>query len=238
MKEEIKYNSKYNCYVSNMGYIIRGNGQKSYPTKRSDGYYVVRDGKGMTRRIHRIVAETFLKCTNSNMEVNHKDGNKSNNKLNNLEWTTRGDNLEHAYRTGLRKTTKGSCKLTISDAQKIYDSWDGTNTKELALTYNIHPSTVRNIVKGINSYGGICWPEVKRKIKPTPKKKIKNYTPATNDGLAKKVEQIDIKTGKVIKVYESVSQALRETGITNIGSVANGRRKSAGGFGWKFLDDK
>ena len=60
VREEIKFNKKYNCYVSNKGYIIRRNGQKSYPTKRKDtGYYVITDDNGKTQRIHRMVAETF-----------------------------------------------------------------------------------------------------------------------------------------------------------------------------------
>ena len=56
-----------------------------------------------TFRTHRLVAEYFVKGkSNINNVVNHIDGNKENNKFDNLEWTTSGKNQEHAYRLNLR----------------------------------------------------------------------------------------------------------------------------------------
>lgn len=61
------------------------------------------DGKKhKTRTIHRIVAETFMDFDNHRgLEVNHIDGNKHNNRLDNLEWCTRSENARHAIETGL-----------------------------------------------------------------------------------------------------------------------------------------
>lgn len=67
---------------------------------------VMVDGK--TNSIHRIVAETFIPlpegCKREKMIVNHKDGNKENPHVDNLEWVTRKENVDHALRTGLIKT--------------------------------------------------------------------------------------------------------------------------------------
>jgi hypothetical protein len=59
--------------------------------------------------VHRIVANQFITIPDKTGElwVNHKDGNKSNNNVNNLEWTTISENITHAHKKGLRKSTKG-----------------------------------------------------------------------------------------------------------------------------------
>lgn len=103
--------------VSNLGVI------KSLPTKRrrwekilkqkltKDGYYettLFKDGKYKYIRTHRIVAMTFLKEDKIRNEVNHKDGNKLNNNLENLEWVTPSENQKHAYRLGLQKISGGA----------------------------------------------------------------------------------------------------------------------------------
>lgn len=58
---------------------------------------------GKCLRVHRLVAEHFLQNENGYPQVNHKDGNKRNNKADNLEWCTARENLKHAYRTGLKR---------------------------------------------------------------------------------------------------------------------------------------
>lgn len=56
--------------------------------------------------VHRIVATYFCDNPEHKPEVNHIDGNKSNNRASNLEWVTRSENERHAYRTGLAKPTR------------------------------------------------------------------------------------------------------------------------------------
>ena len=72
------------------------------PYPDSNGYLSVclcRDGERSTKRIHRLVAETFIPNPLGLHEINHKDGNKSNNHKSNLEYCTRSYNMLHSYRT-------------------------------------------------------------------------------------------------------------------------------------------
>lgn len=74
-----------------------------------DGYRTINlykhreNGKknGKHYMVHRLVAEAFIPNLENKPEVNHKDGNKSNNSISNLEWVTKSENVRHAYATGL-----------------------------------------------------------------------------------------------------------------------------------------
>ena len=73
------------------------------PSKDRFGYVrfnAFNNKKAKTLRIHRLVMEIFNPIDNI-MQVNHIDGNKLNNKLDNLEWCTDSENKKHAYKTGL-----------------------------------------------------------------------------------------------------------------------------------------
>jgi predicted DNA-binding protein YlxM (UPF0122 family) len=73
------------------------------------------NGKSKNLSLHRIVAETFIPNPENKPEVNHIDGNKLNNTVENLEWNTRKENADHAYRTGLFGKNEDFSKSTITN---------------------------------------------------------------------------------------------------------------------------
>lgn len=90
------------------------------PRLTEKGYLTVElweNYKRKVARIHRIVAEAFIENPYNLKEINHKDGNKQNNNIANLEWCTRSENLKHAYKNGLMASRKG-VKLGKRDKTK------------------------------------------------------------------------------------------------------------------------
>lgn len=76
---------------------------------RKDGYLEValyKNGKGKYIQVHRLVAKSFIPNPKKLPQVNHIDGNKQNNKMDNLEWCDCQENMQHSYKIGLRDKTK------------------------------------------------------------------------------------------------------------------------------------
>lgn len=103
--------------------------------------------------VHRLVAEAFIPNPDEKPQVNHKDGNKSNNVLANLEWVTASENTIHSYRYLPRKAFSHfhPKKLTPMQAKKIRES-KGT-AASVAKQFGISDVMVLKIRKGK------CWKE-------------------------------------------------------------------------------
>jgi hypothetical protein len=108
-----------NYRISNNGEVLSLNFKRSGKPKilkatiNGDGYYNVtlrKDNKSYNKTIHVLVALAFVKGYTVGLQVNHKDGIKTNNNYTNLEWVTSGDNTRHMVKMGLRNTSKNACK--------------------------------------------------------------------------------------------------------------------------------
>lgn len=146
--------------VSNLGQLRNTETKHIYKTSLSKGYRRVPVSiKGVQKAfcIHRCVAETFIKNTyDKNMVVNHKNGIKTDNFVENLELVTQAENLSHAVKTGLRNEDRGVesplSKFSISDIEFIIKNYKSRDkefgAKALATKYSVHECTITRIVTG------------------------------------------------------------------------------------------
>ena len=137
------FNGKYQ--VSNYGNVRSfsrwKNGGLLKFGKTKTGYYfvnLVKNGRKDVKdfRVHRLVAIAFLDNPKNLPEVNHIDGNKLNNHVDNLEWVSREDNIRHAVKTGLIPIRLG--KLNSNSKAVIQKRKDGTVVKEWDSVADIH----------------------------------------------------------------------------------------------------
>lgn len=114
------------------------------------GYRQIRlwkDGKRYYKHLHRILAEAFIPNPNNLRTVNHIDGDKLNNNLDNLEWMTDEEQQRHAFRMGLKKNSKF---LSDEDVERIYDMYflEHITPKKISERLNKPFGTVRKICYG------------------------------------------------------------------------------------------
>jgi len=81
------------------------------PFKDRKGYLQIMLGRGFRASVHRLVAETYIPNPHNKEQVNHIDGDKTNNHVSNLEWVTASENMTHAGNMGLRAGPYGKQKL-------------------------------------------------------------------------------------------------------------------------------
>ena len=140
-KEGLIYSAKTNRYLKfsydKQGYARVGLSVGNYKTK--------------TIKVHRLVAETFIDNPQSKGDVNHIDGVKSNNHVDNLEWNTRSENIIHAYNNGLKTNTEKQIKgVKERFSKKVFDTKTGIIYKslrqasiELGISYHILKNNFR-----------------------------------------------------------------------------------------------
>lgn len=130
--------------------------------KLSHGYNNVglcKQGKTKAFYVHRLVAEAFIPNPENKPQVNHIDGCKTNNKVDNLEWVTQSENMQHAYRTGLLKTDllpkliggdNPQAKFTWEEARWIKEHYIPRHkefgTRALARKFGVSHSRISDLI--------------------------------------------------------------------------------------------
>lgn len=177
------YENKY--LISNKGrvkslYDKNGNYRKYIiqPRKKAIYLYVnlYKNGKCKTKKIHRLVAETFIPNPNNLHCVNHIDGNKHNNNVNNLEWCTYSENTNKAIEIGLFN------KEVLFKNGKDNIMYNKHNKE--------HPSSVSILQFSLDN--------------------------------------------KFIKQWNSIKEAEKKLNISHISDCCGKKRKTAGGYIWKY----
>ena len=125
-------------------------GKERVPSIDKCGYKMVSLKKQGVMRgmlIHRLVAEAFIPNPENKPCINHINGDKLDNRVENLEWCTHAENIRHSYNTGLKKKQKGelnpSAKLTDSDIRCIRLS--NAPVTELSEIYGVSIGVIYNI---------------------------------------------------------------------------------------------
>lgn len=193
------------------------------------GYYTndIKVGdKWVTFYIHRLVAQAFIPNPEELPQVNHKDGDKSNNKVSNLEWCTAEQNMEHCFRNELNSQAK-PCNVYTLKGEFVgrYDSFreaarqlnikspDGENPKHKSVTH--HSNQYQWRIDGDD----------------TPVSDISETCKYFKCGVVALT-----KDGKFVKAFETISQAYEWLGAGHsaISQVCKGKRNSYKGYKWVY----
>jgi hypothetical protein len=115
-----------NYSISVDGTLVNmSNGKLKKWTKDTNGYMrctIWINGKSSTISQHRILAEYFIDNHEQKQQVNHKNGIKHDNRIENLEWVTQSENALHSFTNGLQKPTRPHMRKVINmQSGKIYD---------------------------------------------------------------------------------------------------------------------
>lgn len=166
----VKSLARETTYVRKGKKVVRHSAEKiyDYSNIKSNDYTLATFrflGKFEQIYIHTLVASLFIenKNPNKNTQVNHKDGNKRNNKYTNLEWCTPGYNTQHAYNTGLADGVRKAAQRTHGKITEQYDMNQNLiatfpSVKEASKITGVAIDGIyRNCTNEYKSYSGFIW---------------------------------------------------------------------------------
>lgn len=139
-------------YISEQGVVIstrynKGHGIKELKQRLSNSGYLYVSIKGKNYYIHRLLAEAYIPNPEHKREVNHKDLNKLNNDLDNLEWVTSSENVIHAKKNCKRKSkTSSNSGVLYNDKNKVKEFYSLQQAKIYCKKYfHCSLSTIGNL---------------------------------------------------------------------------------------------
>lgn len=214
------------CYNNNTGKFLLG--QENYKNHYISYNLTMPDGTKIRQYAHRLVAIAYLDLpTDKNKtEINHIDGNKKNNYVDNLEWVTPSENQQHALQNELRTFNHVFCfnkdKILIAEYINVTDAANAVKISKSIISQELNKE-----IKTLS--GGFYWSKDKNLLQ------TKDYK---NLGKAKSVNQYD-KNGKFIMTYPSTGIAAKAIGCnsSHIGECCRGKLKTYKNFIWKYVDD-
>jgi len=184
------------------------------------------NGKQKYCLIHRLVAQAFIPNYDNKEEVNHIDGNKKNNTVENLEWVTHIENIHHAFNNKLMTIEVGVYIIDVFTGKIIKHTKSITSASEFT---NISCETIRDIMNdknGTNKQFVFVKDDVED-IQHEINKKLKNtYV----------VQMIDIETGQVLREFVTPLDAKKKLNVKSqcIHNCLLGQSKTACGYKWKY----
>lgn len=137
-------------YMKRKGYV-----KELKPNTDKDGYktYALSNGKTLTKKAHRLVAKAFIPNPDAYPIINHLNGIKDDNRVENLEWCTRSHNSQHSFdklgREGLKGEANGASKLIWEDVNEIKRLLPYYKQKTIAEWYDIPPERVSSIAREV-----------------------------------------------------------------------------------------
>ena len=147
IEKEIKDFENY--IIHSDGKVYNKRGKSICEWKDNCGYLQVKlskNGKWYYRRVHRLVTEAFIPNPNNLKQVNHIDGDKTNNDISNLEWCNNKENTKHGYENNLYHSKHRSIKIEVYEKNTNNKLYEFKSIRETANTLNINRKTLSRIL--------------------------------------------------------------------------------------------